>query len=244
MQPAIITPTQQLDTSFPKLDVRDFNTLIINYGYKALLEKYIPCPCSHRNGNYPLTTCITCRGSGRAYINPTEATILLQQMNKNNKYERWTEENIGTVSISCRYEDRLSIQDKITLIQGESVFTERLEVHELKSNILGAYTIYKILDIEQLYMYVSDSVPLKLLQPIIDYVVGENFITLTKKYSKNVNELSLSIRYRYRPEYIIIDIPRDVMVSSSRNCNDDGIESNFPIHCIARMTHQQQNASN
>ena len=233
------TPEDLVDYMQPRLDVDEFNKLNTDYGYNVTLENAIKCPCISRNMNMPLRTCISCQGLGWIFINKRiNQRLVLQQMNRNLKYENWNEDNTGIVSITAKWANRLSVWDRITLQDGEDIFTENLNVNENANLVKSAFTIYDVKEVKELLLFDTELTPPKSLIVGVDYTVTNNEIILTNKYQQtDVKILSLSIRYVYQPQYLIIDIPRNFMSVEALNCQGELDRDNMPVKAIGRILH-------
>lgn len=227
----------------PQVDFRknDFEALIEQKGYRVYKESSVSCPCAdNKNGNHPLSSCKNCGGSGYVFINKTETRMVITSMNVNNQYKEWSEERIGTAAITARDVDKLSHMDKITLADGMSEFSELLhpQIIEINTfNKLIGFTFYDIEDIEAIFLFDGGSNKLKLLTNITDYTYQYNRIVLDDQYN-SLNNPTLSVRYKHRPQFLVIDIPRDIMNSPVLNKVTGQVEDlTFPIHAIARRAH-------
>lgn len=223
------------DTNAPQLQAFEFDRLIKDYGYTVVIERALKCPCNVQGFNAPQSTCTNCFGSGWYFYNPIQTVLVLQSMNANRKFENWSEENAGTVQITARFIDRISFMDRITLIDATHEFTQILNPFEDKNKTM-AYTIYPILDVSAIFMFVDNDKALKPLVLNTDYTFVNQTITFNKKYN-NKERLSVSLRYKHKPQYHAIDIPRDIMLNNEKDCNDDIGMANFPVKVIGRIAH-------
>ncbi len=240
IQQATITQTP-VDYSVPKLNQADFDKLINDQGYDVEIESAVKCPCSNIKFGSAITGCINCFGLGWVFVNKRTAVIVLQSMNRNTKYQQWSEANTGTVSITAKYSDRLSIMDRVTLTKGEDIHTQLLSFEELSNKKLSAYTSYKIKAILQCFLFISESKPLKQLEESIDFTIDSNTIVLSNKFKAAQNDYQISIRYSHTPQYYIMDIPRNIMHNQKLICEGDLTEQDFPVHCIGRISHEVLN---
>lgn len=241
-QPSSVNAVSR-DTNAPKLIESEFSKLILDYGYNVQLEAAIHCPCSNNNTNSAHPNCKNCYGTGWFFLNKRTTQAVLQGMNANLKYENWTNENIGTVRVTAYYKDKVSIMDRITLLDSITTFSEKVECFQEKSLLL-AYTVYPIKEIEYLYVFEDHTKPLIPLTLTIDYTFSGRVITIINKKYKSKTELSIGVRYRHNPQYHIIDLERDIMTQSRKNCSNLEVLQNFPIKATARLAHnvlEQQN---
>jgi len=234
--------TPQKDFNVPQLVNAEFEKLIIDYGYDVILERSLRCPCIGHMGA-AANDCVNCNGTGWYFSNPINTILALQSMSSTKKYENWTEENPSTVQITARAIDRLSFMDRITLQVGETIYSQLLQPFIDNKNIYQAYTVYNILSVEALYIFESADKPLGILQEGKDYTFNKNLITFNKKFQTR-DELQISLRYRHRPQYCVIDIPRDIVIQERKNCKQESDLYQFPIKAMARLTHYLFNPIN
>lgn len=233
---------ESLDYFVPKLDQSDFDKLVADHGYRVKKEQAVKCPCTSRNIQSPLMTCINCGGRGWKFTeDESDNIIVLQSMNRNSKYETWTEANTGTVQITARWKNRLAVMDRITLLDSEDIFSENLNFYMVQDKPT-AYSIYNIKAIEKLFFFKGDDKELYPLKENIDYTFSLNKIVLKGSLFKNmteekVSELGISIRYTFNPQYLVVDISRNIMSNSRINCNSELESQNFPIRCVGRIAH-------
>ena len=112
---------------------------------------------------------------------------------------------------------------------------------------LIAYPIYEPLEVFEIFMFISDDRPLKLLEKGKDYEIVANRIDFKSELtdeieSEDINkpaEMSVTIRYSHYPVYHVIDINRELMkVRESKHCSisDDKL-TDMPINVTARKAH-------
>lgn len=241
MKQAVISEvvvSDTIDVSVPRLDANDFNSQIANYGYNVLLEKSVKCPCRAEGSLSARGTCISCNGFGFVYLDKISTRAIVQSLNKPFEIQNWTEASKGLVQITARYSDRISLFDRITLTDVSTIFTQHLDFFEQNGKYV-AFCTYKPLEIEKLLMFESEDRPLIELQQA-DYSVSGAKITLSKpKIVQKALELGLrfSIRYSCNPQYMVFDIPRDMMMGNFMNCSSDFTTQDFPIKAMGRQLH-------
>src|SRR5580698_9801806 len=99
---------------------------IAEHGYLVHIERSLECPCGTQAVTTPSPDCVNCGGTGRFYIEKTQTRVLCQGMNNSTKFQPWSAENTGQVRISTRPQDKLGYMDKITLIEVESIYSQKL----------------------------------------------------------------------------------------------------------------------
>ena len=227
----------------PQVDFRkaDFEAAIEQKGYRVYHEKSIKCPCGDdTNGNHPLSSCKNCGGSGYNFVNKIETRMILSSMNIDTKYKEWSNERIGTAAITARDVDRISYMDKITLADSMSEFSQILHPQIIEINSfdkLVAFTFYDIEEIEAVFLFEGAGQKLKLLKNITDYTYQYNRIVLDDQYS-SLDNPTISVRYKHKPQFLVIDIPRDIMNSPIVNKETGRLEEvALPLHAIGRRSH-------
>jgi hypothetical protein len=221
-------------------ELNDFESAVWNKGYEVIHEQMIKCPCKQNlnEGNF-LSDCSNCQGSGYVYLNPSRTRMILHSMNYNTKYKEWSEEKIGTVSVTSMQRDRLSFMDRITVVDSSAVQSELL-ILKLYGSTKFLYTIYDITSIIDIFTF-SDSVsPLRKLNEGVDFVYERNkVIILTNDAIGKV----FSVRYNHNSQYHIVDLVHDVRNSPKFDSNKLNVEI-FPVNAIARRSHYILSALN
>jgi len=234
----ILSPAPLILTTYPKVDFRkaEFEAAIWNKGYDVVIEKALKCPCKSEGGGHN-SSCQNCGGTGWFFINPVTTRAIIHSINLSNEYRAWTEQNLGTVSITVRDVDALSYMDRITLKDTNSIYTEIVHP-KLYDGQLFAFLVYGVVkEISYLYRYVADNSILEKV-PLANYsLVEKNKIIFSNEYL-NISDLTFSIRYLHSLQFHILDLPREVMVTNITNVVSGREEIHqMPIHAIARRAH-------
>lgn len=227
-------------SSLPAVDFDkpDFENFITQKGYDVWHEKAIKCPCRNDSSgaHQPLSSCDNCAGSGWLFINRTKTKMVLHSMNMQTKYLQWSIDKVGTVSITARDIDKLAEMDRITVLDGETIYTETVHpiIHEKK---LFAFLSYDIIAVEFAFIFEGPKKKLKRLFEGSDFIIDNNKILLDKKFlPKKDEKFNVSLRYTHRPTYHILDIPRDAMVTDvEMGAGRESVQ--MPIHGIGRRAH-------
>ena len=220
----------------------DFEDLIFNHGYDVIIEKVIRCPCKSKGGDN-MSSCKNCAGSGWLWINPNKTKAILKSMNANTKFKEWSEENVGNANITLRDVDRISFMDKITVLNGESMHTQNVYPVDL-GNVIFSFTDYPVKEMEEVYMFLSGEVKLKKLLPTTDYTISDDKIILNNKF-KNTKNFTLSLRYIHAPQFLVVDIIRDVMSSQAIPSPGESVKNvQMPVSAVGRRLHYVLNRQN
>lgn len=208
----------------------DFDVLIWNKGYNVMLEKAIPCPCS-RKVNYPQSACQNCLGTGWIYTNPVNTKAVIQSINKSTKYKDWSQELVGTVSVTIENRFQLSFRDRLTIIDSVSTDSEVQLVRKFEDHLF-LYTIYPIKEIDFIFKYEGNEIPLKKLS---QYTVEENIIHFEDGVIQEGD--SISIRYKHNLQYVIVDINHDIRNSYLLDHSSREEQNKLPVSAIAKKLH-------
>ena len=227
----------------PNFDWRrvDFEAFLYHKGYEVFHDKAVRCPCKVKGSQY-LSSCKNCRGTGWVFINRTETRMVLTSMNVNTSFKEWSEQNVGTVNVTASSNDRLGYMDRITIRNGESVLQEVLSPIDFKGQMF-AYTIYDIVSIREVFMFVAENIKLRLLTEGIDYTYEQNILKFSNEF-KSVSNFSVSVTYNYNTQYHVIDITRDIRNQFNKDDGGVDVSVSYPILAVARRSHYQLDAEN
>lgn len=239
-KPIIQTPLVSNPTDKIEFTPKSFNSGVQNHGLKVWIDKAIRCPCLDKATGSAQSDCSNCGGTSWVFVNRFESRAILQSINSNTKYTDWTEQNLGTVSVTARNIDRLSFMDRITIIDARAIFNEILRPSQFQSEF-KAITIYEPVEILELWLFNDSNEPLIKLDET-QYSFLKNVLTIDYSVTKLIQaqEVSISVKYEHQPMYHIIDINRDIMLIEKRaKCNDTDSESmqNLPVLAIGRRAH-------
>lgn len=236
----IITQTPPNAVGAPQVFFRenDFNVAIYQHGYKIISERAVQCPCAD-DGISPRVDCQNCGGTGWVYIEPRECNALITGINVNTEYKEWSPELLGTIAVSVEDSQRevISYYNRITLTEDRSIFSEALPVREYAGGYY-VFTTYAPIDIYECYIYQGPTLPLLKLEK------GSYSISKTNPYVVNFDftktlplNLMVTVDYKHRLEYHIIDIPHEVRSSRKMSRGGKLEQIKMPIQGIARRSH-------
>lgn len=227
------TPNLNLtpDVYFKK---NEFEAAIHKQGYNVIIEKALACPCKSRQAGY-LSNCRNCGGTGWLFINPIQTKAILHSQNQSTQYKEWTEANLGNVNITVRDIDRLAFMDRITVLDAESVYSQTIHPVIFK-NQLFAFLDYAAIEITECFIFDGSDKPLMLLNEGEDYNLENDKILFNSRFN-NISDITLSLRYIHRPQYHVIDIKRDVMVSTTFEVGVGKQTSQMPVSAVGRRAH-------
>ena len=239
------TPNLQNQANFG-FRVNDYEAAIWQKGYTVLWEKALRCPCRTNNTDH-LSTCKNCGSTGWVFINPVRTRALLSSINSDTKFKEWSEEKLGTVTVTMIKANQLSFMDRITVEDSEGFHNQllqpKIETVTEEENLF-AYTTYNIEQILEIFLFEDVDVPLKRLFIDTDYTYSGNKIIFNEDY-KELENMTISIKYQHRLQYHVIDIPHETRNSykiDSTNGREENIK--LPINAVARRSHYVLDAAN
>lgn len=243
--PIVLTQAPEMFIKEAHFNKNLFDNMNEAHGYNVILERAMKCPCKSK-GSDNLSSCRNCGGSGWIFINPTQTKSIIHSMNRNTQYKEWTEANLGQANFSFRDANRIGFMDRITLLNGISLYNQTIDIKQYGS-ILFSFLDYEPIDIEDIFLFNGASNKLTLLSSA-DYIINNyKFIlnsSFTSLFNSSGGKITITLSYTHRPQYHIIDINRDTMAAKTiENKIDKGIVD-FPISAIGRKAHYVINKNN
>jgi hypothetical protein len=178
---SIITTPQAI------LDKTPFEDIIDSKGYSVYVEHMVECPCCDMQDSMPLPSCLNCGGAGRIWIDKTKTNMKCTSMGFNQKYQTWDTMNMGMVSLSYKAKDKLGYMDKVTLIDVETWFTQRVQLKKNRNlEELFGFLIYPPILVYDCYLFVSDEQPLKPVLLNEDFTLRDKKIILNSTYNNGL----------------------------------------------------------
>jgi hypothetical protein len=214
----------------------EFDNFIFDKGYDIIWYEAVRCPCNKgREGH--LSNCNNCLGLGWVFINPIETKALITSINRDTKYKYWSQELSGTVNLTLRNEERLSVMDKIVLKNKTSLMSELRDVREIEDQKF-IFTTYPIDSVLALFIFNGSTNSLIRVSPD-DYSKSEDsdyVLNINKEtYPTGFNDV-VSIKYKHKIQYNVIDLPHDLRYSTELNKKGQEIELPLPIQAIAKKS--------
>lgn len=226
----------------PQVDLlkKNFDATIYQKGYNILIEKALKCPCKVPSGGDHLSSCRNCGGSGWFFINPVQTKGIIQSINRNTRYQQWSAESIGNASITINNDDTLAFMDRVTMIDSEIFFSQILFPKQYKE-VFFTYTTYDIVEISDVFLFLSDQDSLQLLKKGDDYNFSGNKLIVNDKYSAIAN-CTVSVRYKHRPQFHVIDLVRELRRSNIiSKVSGKQQQISLPISAVIRRAHNVMN---
>ena len=255
---------QLLTTARVDFKPEKFNTLVEQKGLILTHEYGVKCSCIREVNGASLPNCNLCNGCGWTYHDPWNVKGVIQAINYNPKIAQYSEINLGTALLTTRYTDRLGWYDKITVEEGESIFSENVfpilrgtGIQERCSALLtyvpidfeqplGSYvtmTAFVFQDVNTSLQLVYSDTPTAINEFGLD---GREFllnpILLTQLKNSNVDKYYVGVRYKHKPEYIVMDIQKNIRNTNVLKVGKTEELKHMPIHCTIKKTHYLLNS--
>lgn len=219
----------------PEFIRKEFDAAVYLKGLEVVIEKALRCPCHQ---HHPLIDCENCFGTGWFYINPTKTHALITGINQNNQYKTWSEELLGTISVTVTDTDKpnLGFFDKITIKKEYSYFSENLVVRRGGLDLF-VFTTYKPTEVISIHAFKNSSE--KLIQ-ITGYEQNQdNLYCIILENNPAIKEGDvLSVYYKYELQFNVLDFPHIVRASWIKDkATGQLVRTELPIQAIARQCH-------
>ena len=218
---------------------QDFSSAIWTHGYDAIFETAVRCPCQGTSGA-PHPDCQNCHGFGYFFINQMRTKALITGLNRNTETVQWSPELIGTAAITVRAEDRdlMAYFNRVTLEKEYAIFTEMVLCRIMGNGDLATFLTYAPLEIQAVWRYDGPESPLVKLNPNEYSVSPDNPYAVRFLTGLMAGGTAISVLYKHRVEYHLIDLPHEVRASTGKNKKSGALERlEMPIQGIGRRTH-------
>jgi len=240
-------PAGDLTKTAPYLALNNFDKKIWDKGGLIFFDQMLKCPCysiiKGEDGGlneFPSSACENCGGSGWFLVQRHETRAIITSINKDTKFKEWSEEKLGTMNVTTLERNKLSFMDRIILKEAKTYHNETIFFKKFAGK-WRAKTFYEILTVEFVLLFETDEKPLKALvntPSVIEYTTSSNYIELPDGIvGNNIEKVQCTIKYVCRPQYHILDIPRDSMVAPYKEIDKSIVAGQFPIHAVARRSH-------
>ena len=214
----------------------EFDKAIFQKGYHVFWDKVIMCPCKKQGINSHESNCRNCGGRGFVVAERIHTKMLITSINLDTKFKDWSIEKMGTVNISAYSGLYLTYQDKVTLLETLVSNNEILYLKKTPDNSrFYSFSYYPIKEIEKVYLF--DSLTTKLIPLSNDlFEIEDEKIFVNYDFGLNENPV-LSIKYKYNPQYSIIDNTREIMRAPIKNALKMEEIVDMPVSGIGRRMH-------
>ncbi len=215
-------------------------------GQNVLREQSLLCPCKASVSSSALSDCQNCGGSGYVFVNPTKTKMLVSGIMADNKFkdaalQGWGMVDTGTVKLTAYDSDKFSYMDRVTLLDATSEHEQLLypSLSDDETEVF-VYTQYNVLSVVALFAFVDSVTPLRKLAQDTDYSFVDNILTLV---DPTLAGAAITLRYRHRPVFHVIDVLRDSMTSTEGQYGSQK-ELILPVHALARRAHLIKDVEN
>jgi hypothetical protein len=240
-------PPNLINQKNPSFRKNDFEGAIWRLGYDIIISKACKCVCQ-TNDNHSLPDCQNCNGLGWFWINPIATKGILHSINLNTKFKEWSEELLGTNSLSIRDNTRLSYMDKIVIKNSPYLDNKVIysEVLTLRGDVGSEFVFmsYKPIDLISVHVFQGSSKPLLFLNSPTYSIASENEYVL--KFDFDFSSISdfngvVTILYAHELEYYVLDIPHDIRNSMTIDRNGKESQIVLPVNAIVRKANNVLN---
>lgn len=232
-------PQVPSDFSPVHFNANSFDESIYEKGYSVILESAIPCPCKIKGSQGHLGTCKNCGGSGWFFINPIETKMLVTSINYKPVYKEWSEENSGTVMISSRQVDNISLMDRITLIDSEIIFKQTIYPFLLDEEVI-VYTNYDIHEILDIFLFVNETSKLRKLSSSEYSFEGNKILFNSDLYT---SKMTITVKYKCPIQYHVVDLNHEAR-NSYNFITGGGEQVKLPFAAVGKRSHYVLNRQN
>jgi len=218
----------------PEFRRNDFDAAIENRGRNVIWEKAVRCPCKTEGGSHR-NDCHNCLGHGWVFINQVQTKMIIQSVNTDTKYKSWSEEKLGTATLTAFHDNQLSIYDRIIVLEDYSILSELRNIRTARDATLFVFPSYEPKELFEIFKFIGPEVPLERI-PDDRYTLEGNTIRFTQEAGL-VDDQTVSIRYKYEVQYHVIDLPKETR--SQQITTEKGARQRqmLPVHAIARRSH-------
>lgn len=227
----------------PRADLikQEFDNLIYQKGRVVLLETALQCPCKSKSTNQQ-TNCRNCGGTGWIFINPIRTRMVLTAIDAVTDYRPWSEELVGTVSITAHMEEKLSLMDRVTVLDGEVIQNEVLFIRSVQGKNF-TFARYDIEEVHYIGLFDGVSSKIRRLEKDKDYSIKRNVIEFSSDLDLPFDrENSITLRYSHLPQFHVVDMKRETMQTFVWE-GGEKIQK-MPISAIARRAHYHLSMEN
>lgn len=218
-------------------DWKSFDNLVYQKGLTMTHEHATVCPCREEHNGNAHPSCVNCKGLGWLFGSPSEIRGIIQAVSFDPKRFEYSKINMGLAMLTVMERVRLSWFDRLTLLDGESTFSENLHFDTTKTaGAKVAYSTYAPITISAAYLYVNESTPYVSLVEGVDYTVSGRKITLTKA-GLTGEKFQIALRYEHKPVFVIMDINKDIRNTAELQANKSEKRRSLPQHATIKRLH-------
>jgi hypothetical protein len=233
-------------------DKPSFDQLVESKGHIMLRETAVRCSCNERHNGNAHSDCVNCGGIGFVFKVAKNIRGVIQNINFDPKTQQYNALEMGTATLTTKFEDRVAWMDRITVKDGESVFTETVyptvQVQTGGTQVMRVRTLYPPIEITDAFFFVGTESAHTELTLNIDYTVSGNIITFSTAMrdallSSGYEYAQIGLRYTHNPQYIVMDVNKDIR--NTRELTTGSVEQlrKMVNNCMIKKTQYILNAS-
>lgn len=229
------------------MDPNRFENVIKQHGKHVTWRKALSCPCITDASGQPEVNCPACDSSGWLYVDPIHIQAHMLSFDKSvrsfEKIGMWLE---GSTSVTTLPQHRLGYRDSLEL---RDLLMSHAETFK-KGNRRGFRSFlaqgtdcarYRVVDVEHMQVLTTERVPVSLELGVHYELTPEGWIRWLSKGNALVPDDKLvSIRYCFRPVYVVESHPHAVRddLTQAKSTADTAIA--LPIQAVARLDYLVQ----
>lgn len=179
-----------------KFNDTQFDGLVKEYGYLILVEKHMVCPCVSQENPDASPTCPICHGLHYTWRPYGVIQALVYNVKEGTMSLDMTKVSVGDKTITTRYVDKLSLNDRIRLIHTQEVYSERLDEEMDEQGNPSYVPYYDVAEFESAIDLEGNPIPLEAIR--YDSAADRIYV----KHFRG----PISFRYRYYPYFLISDL--------------------------------------
>ncbi len=226
-------PTEAANAPGAYLDDKAFDALIWQHGREVIHETALRCPCKSDESNQ-LSTCKNCGGTGWTFINPKQTRFVVTKVNAITEFKDWSDKIRGMINFSCIEDEQVSYMDRITLLAGNAIHNEVIHFKK-QDGVTFAYCAYNIKKVLYCARFVNDTTAYQRLTLGVHYSIENNIVRIIDSGIAAIEDLSITIRYYYAPQYHVMEMVRETIQSWRRHPGKE-LQS-LPVSGVAQRAH-------
>ena len=224
----------------PNLRV-DFNDVkliskIEEKGLNVRWEKMCVCPCRKDISSQAVVDCINCDGTGWYFFGSQNIKALVSGAQFSRNFLMWTENLSGSVIITVDPIYKVGWNDKLVILDAETVFSEVKQVKILNEDD-GIKTIklrYPANTIVSAFSYLNSDENLRALD-LNNLTINGHYLTINDNVIEEGENISLV--YYYNPSYLVVDNLNDYRNTYVKNKLPEEQLRKLPIKVLAKKLH-------
>jgi hypothetical protein len=223
--------------------VSQFDVLLDQKGYDVLWSQMTLCPCRKDLTTQPNTNCLSCGGNGFLFVSSQVIkAVMTNAMLQKNFHQQWSEILQGTLNVTVSPWNKLGWYDSIQVVNARTVFSEvKPLMHNETDDTYYIRLHYLATSIINVFKVVEGDTPSALLVEAEDItgsavLTGNPVLYFRSDLGLEVGQ-NVSVRYEYRPEYLIIDLLNDFRNTFTEIKSVVPKSEEMPLRALAKRRH-------